>query len=94
MNKNKKKVTPETKNKVVLVYVGPTLKNRLLTKYRIYPNGIPEYVLDKVTNKKALKKLFVATDNLGAAMLEVKVKGMPLNVYYNMILKEIQNKEE
>lgn len=83
-----KNLAQTNSKKLVLVYVGPSIQGGILTRFRIYENGIPDNVLNGVENKNALKKLFVTPEELGGAMLNVKVSGHPLNLCYKTIEKE------
>lgn len=75
-------------NKIILIYVGPSIQGGILSRFRIYENGIPDKVFEGVKNRNALKKLFVKPEELGGAMLNVKVSGHPLNLCYKTIEKE------
>lgn len=94
MARKKQNFEQVKKKNIPLVYVGANFPNGLLTRFRIFSNGIPEHVLKGVKDVTALKNLFVPASELGAAILNVKVQGHPLNVYYKRIEKEISLKED
>lgn len=82
------------KKNIPLVYVGASFPNGKLTRFRIYANGVPSHIFQGVKDVEALKKLFVPASELGAAILNVRVQGHPLNLYYKRIEKEISLKED
>jgi hypothetical protein len=94
MARKKQNFEQVKKKNIPLVYVGATFPNGKLTRFRIYANGVPDHVFQGVKDVIALKKLFVPASELGAAILNVRVQGHPLNVYYKRIEKEISLKED
>lgn len=91
----KKKFVPPPKKNIPLIYVGSSFPDGSLFRFRIYANGIPEQVLQRVKNKTALKNLFVTPDKLSSAMLNVKAQGHPLYLCNRQIENELlSNKED
>ena len=92
--KESKKVFRQPQKNLTLIYVGPGVFGGVLTRFKIYKNGIPDNVLQGVKNVSALKKLFVLPEDLGGAMLNVKAKGHPLNLCYTAIEKEFSKEDK
>lgn len=90
----KKKFVQAPKKNIPLIYVGTSFPDGSLFRFRIYANGIPEQVLQKVKNKAALKNLFVTPDKLSSAMLNVKAQGHPLYLCNRQIETELLSKED
>ena len=69
---------------VQLVYVGPPVRERGLSPYMIFRDGIPE----AAKGNKTLEKLFVPVSSLNSAMEQTKKKGTALHTFYQKALKE------
>lgn len=74
-----------------VVYVGPTIKRGLLTRYTVFRDGgFPASIQELREKSPALRGLFVPVSMLASARVRVKTKGDILNTYVTRLSDELK----
>ena len=69
-----------------VIYVGPS--KPYIPQYKVFNNGLPKMIEEKIKEKPLLKQLFVPVKDLSKARKGILVKGSTLNIAFNQI-KEV-----
>lgn len=76
-----------------VVYVGPTLKRGLLTRFAVYKDGeFPDAIQALREKSPALRGLFVPVDSLADARRRIETKGDILHTYAARLSNELKEK--
>lgn len=74
-----------------VVYVGPTLKKGLLSRYTVFRDGeFPQSIQELREKSPALRGLFVPVLMLASARQRVATKGDILNTYVTRLRDELK----
>ncbi len=88
-NFSNKKIKYSLKEKDKVIYCGPNIPGGLLTKYRVFKCGIPEYLDELIDKCPEIKSLFVPIADLPKADRAVGTKGTPEQMAYEKVMKFI-----
>lgn len=74
-----------------VVYVGPTLKRGLLSRYAVFRDGqYPKAIQELREKSPAVRGLFVPVSMLSSARQRVRTKGDILNIYITRLRDELK----
>lgn len=74
-----------------VIYVGPTLKKGLLSRYTVFRDGeFPKSIQELREKSPALRGLFVPVSMLASARRRVATKGDILNTYVTRLRDELK----
>lgn len=74
-----------------VVYVGPTIKRGLLSRYAVFCDGqYPKAIQELREKSPAVRGLFVPVSMLSSARQRVRTKGDILNIYITRLRDELK----
>jgi len=82
-----KKAKYELQDKVI--YCGPNIPGGMLSKYRIFIDGIPEYLNELIDKCPEIKILFANVADLANVDKAIGIKGTPEQIAYEKVMKFI-----
>jgi len=82
-----KKAKYELQDKVI--YCGPNIPGGMLSKYRIFIDGIPEYLNELIDKCPEIKILFANVADLAKVDKAIGIKGTPEQIAYEKVMKFI-----
>jgi hypothetical protein len=88
-NSLNKKIKYSLKTKDKVIYCGPNIPGGMLSKYRIFKDGIPEYLNELIDKCPEIKMLFVPVAELTRANRAIDIKGTPEQIAYEKVMKFI-----
>lgn len=80
-----KAVKRETAQKETVMYIGPSIKNVVITG-TLYNNGLPEILRSEMEKQPVIGSLIVPMSRLAAAQKEIATPGSALNLIYNKVV--------
>jgi len=86
-NSLSKKAKYELQDKVI--YCGPNIPGGVLSKYRIFIDGIPEYLDTLIDKCPEIKILFANVADLAKVDKAIGIKGTPEQIAYEKVMKFI-----
>ena len=76
-----------------LIYIGPTLTVRDLTRFAVFCGGLPDHVSALVREHPCLRSLIIPVGELVRARRELTQKGSLRHTMYKTAMAELANKE-
>lgn len=76
-----------------LIYIGPTLTVRGLTRFAVFCGGLPDHVSALVREYPCLRSLIIPVGELVRARRELTQKGSLRHTMYKKAMAELANKE-
>lgn len=80
----------QVKKPASLIYCGPNLPGGALAQYTVYRGGLPSYLDKHIEKCPAIRRLFVAPEQLDKAVQAIKKAGTSESVWNKEILDYIK----